>query len=512
MSNGPCLIGVDVGTTNVKVGAFTAKGQVVTTTSLQLHAERSRPGWAAYDPSEIWRQTARAIATVSRQISGRFEPLAIAVSSMGETGIAIDRHGLPVYEAIAWFDSRTGQQAEWWKKTFGPEFIFSRTGLPIQPIFGINKLSWIKENEPQIFSQIDRWLSVSDYINFCLCGIQAAELSLASRVMALDLRKRAWSEEILAAAGISPHVLGEPLPSGEVLGPISATAAHLTELPSSVRVVTGGHDHPCAAVGSGILKTGLVLDSLGTSESLLMVLDSPMLGAKAAHSGFAQGCHVLRDKFVCFGGLVTMGGAIDWVRKILFPEMDRGAAYQHLEELGSRSRPGSGGIYFVPSLRAASPPHNDPESCGVFIGLRSDSSLQDLARAVHEGLAFAAYDCLEAFRLLFDAKIERIRAVGGPVRNRLLMRIKAAVATVPFTVLEVEEAACRGASILAGLGVGVYQSTEDVAQTVEFRETLVDPPPEWSEIYKQRYDLVYRRIYPSVRDLHQKILEIEKLD
>jgi xylulokinase len=510
MSRGPCLIGVDVGTTNVKVGAFTLQGQVIATASLELHTERPRPGWANYDPSEMWKRTARTIATVSRQIDGRFEPLAIAVSSMAETGIAIDRRGRPVYEAIAWFDSRTAQQAEWWKRSFGSEFIFSRTGLPIQPIFGINKLSWIKENEPQIFSQIDRWLSVSDYINFCLCGVQAAELSLASRVMALDLKKRAWSEEILAAVGIQPQMLGQPLPSGEVLGSISSTAAGLTELPTSVQVVTGGHDHPCAAVGSGILKAGLVLDSLGTSESLLMVLESPMLEAEAAHFGFAQGCHVLGDKFVCFGGLVTMGAAIDWVRKILFPEMGRGAAYQHLEQLGSASRPGSGGIYFVPSLRAASPPHNDPQSCGVFIGLRSDSSLEDLARAVHEGLAFASYDCLEAFRSLFDVEIERVRAVGGPTRNRLLMKVKAAVANVPFTVLEVEEAACRGASILAGLGIGVYQSTEDVARTVEFRETLVEPPPEWSEIYKQRYNLVYRRIYPSVRDLHQRILEIEK--
>jgi xylulokinase len=510
MSNGPCLIGVDVGTTNVKVGAFTPQGQVIATARLELYAERPRPGWATYDPLKIWSQTARAMATVSRQINGRFEPLAIAVSSMAETGIAIDRRGLPVYEAIAWFDSRTAQQAQWWKKTFGPEFIFSRTGLPIQPIFGINKLSWIKENEPEVFSQIDRWLSVSDYINFCLCGVQAAELSLASRVMALDLQKRAWSEEILTAVGISAHVLGEPLSSGEVLGPISATAARLTELPTSVRVVTGGHDHPCAAVGSGILKTGLVLDSLGTSESLLMVLESPMLEPKAAHFGFAQGCHVLRDKFACFGGLVTMGAAIDWVRKILFPEMDREAAYQQLEEMGSRSRPGSGGIYFVPSLQTASPPHNDPESCGVFIGLRSDSSVQDLARAVHEGLAFASYDCLEAFRSLFDAEIKVVRAVGGPTRNRLLMRVKAAVADVPFTVLEVEEAACRGACILAGLGIGVYQSIEDVARTVEFRETLVDPPTEWSAVYKQRYNLVYRQIYPTVRDLHQRILELEK--
>jgi xylulokinase len=153
-----------------------------------------------------------------------------------------------------------------------------------------------------------------------LCGVQAAEFSLASRVMALDLRNRRWSEDILGAAGISSTILGEPLSGGEVLGRIRPTAARLTGLPSGVRVVTGGHDHPCAPLGSGIFEAGLVLDSLGTSESLLMVLDSPMLDPRAAQFGFAQGCHVLRDYFVCFGGLVTMGAAIDWVRTSSFPK------------------------------------------------------------------------------------------------------------------------------------------------------------------------------------------------
>jgi xylulokinase len=511
MLNAPCLIGVDVGTTNVKAVAFTPQGRMVATASLELHLYRPRPGWATYDPAEIWTQTARVIAEVSRQISGRFEPLAIAVSSMAETAIAVDRHGQPVYEAIAWFDSRTTQQAEWWTNKFGPEFIFRRTGLPIQPIFGINKLIWIKENEPEVFCRIDRWLSVSDYINFCLCGVQAAELSLASRVMALDLGDRTWSGEILGAVGISPEILGEPLSSSEVLGPISATAARLTELPVSVRVVTGGHDHPCAAVGSGILEPGLVLDSLGTSESLLMVLESPMLEPKAAQFGFAQGCHVLRNRFVCFGGLVTMGAAIDWVRNILFSRMDREVAYRHLEELAARSKPGSGGIYFLPSLRAASPPYSDPESRGTFIGLKINSSLEDLARAVHEGLAYASYDCLQAFRSLFDVEMKQVRSVGGPTRNLLLMRIKAALTGLSFTVLEVEEAACRGACILAGLGIGVYQSIEDVARTVGFRERVIDPPSGWGEVYQQRYDEVYRHIYPRVRDLHRRILEIERI-
>ena len=500
-----CLIGVDVGTTNVKVGAFTPQGKALFIASAELRVNRPKPGWASYDPAHLWGQTVRALTELSRAVAGRFEPVAIAVSSMAETAIPIDACGMPVYEAIAWFDSRTTEQAEWWANTLGSEFIFARTGLPILPIFGINKLCWIKEHEPEIFSRIARWLSVSDYINYCLCGVEAAELSLASRVMALDLRTKRWSEDILGAVGISPSILGEPVPSGQILSPISSSAARITELPPSVRVVAGGHDHPCAALGAGVSETGLILDSLGTSESLLVVLDSPMLESKAAHLGFAQGCHVLRDHYLCFGGLATAGAAIDWARKIFFQEMARGDAYRRLEELAAQSAPGSGGVYFMPSLRAANPPHNDAYSRGVFIGLSSDTSLPDLARSVFEGLAYASYDSLRALRSVFRVEIKQVRAVGRPTRNQLLMEMKAALANLPFGVVEIEEAACRGAAILAGLGVGVYESIQEVHRQVEFRETPVYPPAGWARIYHEGYETIYRHIYPSVRDLHQKI-------
>lgn len=506
MSGNPCLIGLDVGTTNVKAGAFSPEGRALAIASTELEVAHPKAGWATYDPIDLWGQTAQALVEVSRAIAGRFEPVAVAVSSMAETGIALDAYGVPACPAIAWYDARTAEQAAWWEKAFGCEFIFAQTGLPILPIFGINKLCWIKQHEPEAFSRVAHWLSVSDYINFCLCGVKAAELSLASRVMALELRTRRWSEAILDAAGISPSLLGEPVPSGQVLGKLSSAAAQLTGLPPDVLVVTGGHDHPCAAVGAGVFERGVVLDSLGTSESLLVVLNAPVLDPQAAHIGFAQGYHVLPDRFLCFGGLVTAGAAIDWARRIFFPGVTRDEAYRRLEEEAARSAPGSGGVYFLPSLQSAGPPYNDAYSRGVFVGLSTDSSLADLARSVHEGLAYASYDCLRALQSLCRIEIKQVRAVGGPASNRLLMEMKAALlADAPFSVVGVAEAACRGAAILAGLGAGTYESIQDVERSVGFEESPIDAPPGWTRVYRQAYEQVYRHLYPSVRDLHQRI-------
>jgi xylulokinase len=213
----------------------------------------------------------------------------------------------------------------------------------------------------------------------------------------------------------------------------------------------------------------------------------------------------LRDRYLCVGGLATAGAAIDWARNIFFREIARDDAYRRFEELAAQSAPGSGGVYFMPSLRAASPPHNDAYSRGVFIGLSSDTSLADLARSVFEGLAYASYDALRALRSVFGVEITQIRAVGGPARNHLLMEIKAALANLPFSVVEIEEAACRGAAILAGLGVGVYGSVQEIHKHVEFREADVHAPAGWAQIYHEGYETVYRHIYPAVRGMHQRI-------
>ena len=174
--------------------------------------------------------------------------------------------------------------------------------------------------------------------------------------MALDLQARGWCEEILDAASVSSSMFGELIWAGESLGKISPSLAQMTDLLASLHVVTGGHDHPCAALESGVFEPGVVLDSMGTSERLLVVLDSPVLEPKAAKLGFAQGCHVLENRFLCFDGLVTSGAAVEWARDILLPKTPREEAYRRLEHLAAQSPPGSKGIHFIPSLRSANPP------------------------------------------------------------------------------------------------------------------------------------------------------------
>jgi xylulokinase len=210
-------------------------------------------------------------------------------------------------------------------------------------------------------------------------------------------------------------------------------------------------------------------------------------------------------RFQSSGALATSGAAIDWFRTAFLGALSRGEAYVEMERLAEKAAAGSGGVFFLPYLRAGSPPNNETNTRGSFIGLSADTTQGDLCRSLYEGLAYSAVDCLNALRASFQTDVKQIRVVGGPTRNRLWMRIKASMTSEPLRVVEVEEAACRGAAVLAGLGAGCYSSIEDARQTVAFDEIAVSSDPRWQKIYDWGYRGVYSRIHGSLRDLHQEI-------
>jgi len=507
MATESVLLGLDVGTTNVKAVAYDFRGTTIATSSARLVYHRPRAGWAVYRPDDIWDVTAATLRQLSTALAGRYQPVAVAISSMAETAVPIDARGNAVYDAIAWFDTRTRETVKWWRERVGDEFIFARTGLPLQPIFGIHKLMWFKQHEQELFRRMCRWLNVADYVAYRLCGEQATDLSLASRMSALDLSSLSWSEEILAIAGIDRALLAPLVPSGVRLGTVKPDAAEQTGLSLQTAVVTGGHDHPCAALGAGVVRPGLLLDSMGTAEALLLVVEKPVLSEEVGRAGFQQGAHVVQGRYYCNGGLYTCGASIEWIRGILFSENDSGSdgAYTEIERLARGAPPGAGGVHFLPHLRFASPPHNDDRGRGAFIGMTVDTTRGDLARAVYEGLAHDARHSLAAMERMLATHAGEVRAVGGMTRNRLFMEIKAAMAERPYAIMNVDEAGCLGAAILAGLGAEVYSSVDDALSRMGLAKHEVSPDPRWEEAYAARFKKVYVKIYPALRQIHGTI-------
>jgi xylulokinase len=415
--------------------------------------------------------------------------------------VPLDAAGDPTYYTIAWYDSRTEPQVEWLDAHIGKDALFAVSGLSLQPIFGLCKLLWLKQNEPDAFTRTVRWLHVSDYVAYQLSGAAATDYSLASRVLALDLARGAWSDEVLNAAGIDGRLFAPLTTSGTRIGAVTPEAAALTGLPAGAAVSVGGHDHVVGAFGVGVTEPGMMLDSMGTAETIFVTLDAPLTDPAMGRQGFTQGAHVVPGRFYVIGSTYTSGAAMAWLR-----ESAGDAPYETLIAEAEAVPVASGGVVFLPHLRLASPPHDDPLARGAFIGLTTGATRGALFRAVMEGLAYdcrAMLDALLAFPEV--APVTDIRPIGGSTRNRALMGIKASVFNRPLTLTGVSDATCLGAALLAGLGAGVYADADDAQRTVAHALSRVEPDAGAVALYERVYQDVYRALYPALAPLHHRL-------
>lgn len=500
------LLGVDVGTTNVKAVAFAPSGEQVAAHALRLPVLKPKAGWAEYDPAVVLDTSIEVIRTVADTVrsSGAGPILAVATSSMAETAVPLDRNGAPVHNAIAWYDERTDDQARWWRTHVGQDRIGSITGLPILPIFGINKILWLRENAPDAFARTVDWANMADFVAYRLSGVLATDFSLASRSMVLDIGRREWSDELLGACGIDRGLFAELVPSGTDLGPVTRDAASATGLAPTTRVVAGGHDHPCGAFALGLVDEGDVLDSIGTSESILTTMREAATDPRVAAAGYQQGVHVVPDRTYCNGGLWTCGAVVEWARSALMDDDRHDAeAFVRLARNGADA-----GLLFLPHLRMANPPHADNASRGAFLGLSLATTKADMARAVVRGLAYEAHQSLEGMERLLSFEAYRLRITGGGSRNALLMEDKATLFRGSTEIAHVDEASALGAAMLAGIGAGVFASAREAVDAMSPAGTVVKPSvdPAARQQMRRGFEL-YRSLYETTASLHHELVE-----
>ncbi len=502
MTRDPLIAGVDVGTTSIKAIIFEPGGKIAASASVPTPVHYPQPGWAYYEPEEIWQ----AVVTVLRQATGQLNDagrvVSVAVASVGEAGVPLDKNGQPTYYSIAWFDTRTQPQALWLEQQIGKDNLFAVSGLSLQPIFTLCKILWLKENEPDVFARTVRWLNMADFIAYRLSGVAAAEYSLASRTLLLNLKKLEWDAGLIREAGLPPDLLAPLQPSGTPLGSVTAAAAAATGLPASCLVATGGHDHVCGSLATGVTGPGTLLNSIGTAEAIFLSLSQPLTDPQMGRQGYTQGAHVVAGSYYVLGGTYTAGACVEWWREIVGTEID----YATLVAEAGRVPVGSLGIAFLPHLRLANAPNDDPKGRGAFIGLNADAKRGALFRAILEGLAYEFRLTLEPLLQYAGLNaVESIIAAGGVTRNQLAMQIRATVINQTITVAEVTESTSLGVAILGGLAAGVYRDVAEVLQLINYRRWPVEPLADHIEFYNSYYQQVYRHIYPALRPLHHAV-------
>lgn len=508
MGNEPLIAGVDVGTTNIKAVVYTPDGQAVAIASRPTPVHYPQPGWANFQVDELWNSFVSALREVTGRLDDPGRIAGISVTSFAEAGVPLDAAGhATTNEMIAWFDTRTRPQVDWLDQTIGKDEMFARSGLSLQPIFTLNKLLWIKQNQPEVWSRTRRWLNAAEYFLYRLSGEQASDYSLASRMLTLDLHRLCWDDDLIARVGLD-RALFAPLASGGTrLGTVLPGIAAETGLPEHAIVAVGGHDHVVGSLAAGVISPGTILNSLGTAEAFFVPVTQPLTDPAAGRQGYTQGAHVVGRHRYIFSGQYTSGASVDWLRRVLGG--DEPLPHAELIVEAAAVPVGSLGVTFLPHLRMANPPYDDPRSRGAFVGLSTDVTRGVLARAVLEGLAFetrGSYDPLIDLPGVLPAS--RIVVIGGSAKNQLFIQIKANVMGRTFSVIDVEEAGALGAAMLGGLGAGVYPDAETAIAGLRYDRFDVEPVPEAAAHYETIFRQVYQHLYPAIAPISHAIDDV----
>jgi xylulokinase len=501
----PLLVGLDVGTTNIKAVAVRPNGEAVAVASVQQEIDYPQPGWASHQPERIWNLCCQVLRDVVAAVPDPARIQGVAIASMGEAGITLDEHGEPTYDVIAWFDRRTVFQTDQFAARISPEELFAITGTEIQPIMTAPKLMWIRDMHPDIWARTRLFLNVSAYVAYRLGAEPAQDYSLASRTGLFDLCTRDWNDRLLEIAGLSREIFAPMAPGGTRIGSISPGAAATTGLPAGIAIGLAGHDHICGAFAAGVIRRGDVLDSIGTAEGLLVGLDRPVEDVAMGGQGFTQGAHVVPDQYYGLGAIYTAGASYEWARTAV------GGGRSHDDLIaGARSVPaGSLGVMFLPHLRLAMFPKLDSRARGAFIGLTTDITSDALIRSVLEGVAMegrAGFGPLARYARL--PKLTDIKVIGGTSRNQLLIEIKASVMNARHHVLDIEEATALGAAMLAGIAAGVYGSADDAIVCVRSAARIVEPDTEVVALYDTLFEDIYRNLYGALQPMHHRLFDL----
>lgn len=506
------LVGIDLGSTNLKAIVYDADGRTMAQASRptqRFHPDSEHPTWAVWQPQQIWDGVCQSLREAIGQLDDRSRIRGVAVTGMGMDGLPLDADGRWLYPFISWHCPRTEPQYHRWLERFGAEEQFAVGGNQIWVFNTALRLLWMAEHHPEILERTHKWVLIEDFINHRLCGVLATDYSMASTTLLFDQRRRQWSEDFLQRSGIEARLLCDPQPSGTVLGTVHRAATEATGLPTGTPVVLGGHDYLCGALPTGVFRPGVLGDVTGTWEMVVAALDEPVLTPDVLQMGILVDSHVARGRWAAMGATVA-AEQLEWFRREYGqPEVQQaseqgGVDWDYLMQAAESATIGAGGCLFLPHMSGSHCPVVDHRSAGAFVGLRNITSKGEMLRAIIEGLDYQFLQVVQGIERGLKVPTDRIVAIGGAVNNRFWMQNKADVVGTAIEVPEIDEAVVLGAAILAGIGVGIYADEAEAYDRVYRPGQIYEPDAKRHAWYQDRFAL-FSQLYPALQQIHHEL-------
>ena len=487
-------IGIDLGTSAVKLLLVDDSGNILNTVSKEYPLYFPHPGWSEQSPEDWWTAVQKGVKELLADSDASLVK-GIGVGGQMHGLVTLDEKDDVIRPAILWNDGRTSEETDWLNNVMGKSWLSRHTANIAFAGFTAPKILWMQHKEPENFSRVRKIMLPKDYINYMLTGVHACDMSDASGMLLLDVENRSWSKEMMDVCGVTEDQMPALFESYEVIGNVKPEVAALLGLPEDVKVVAGAGDNAAAAVGTGVVGEGGCNISLGTSGTLFISSEKFGVDPNNALHAF---CHA-DGGWHLMGCMLSAASCNKWLCEDILQTSDYSAEQAPITD----DRLGKNHVFFLPYLMGERSPINDTDARGTFTGLSMDSTRADMVQAVLEGVAFALRDSLEVAKDI-GLKIDRSRLCGGGAKSKLWRKMLSNILNLPLDIPQTEEGPGYGAAMLAMVGTGAYDSVKACAAALTSVKETVEPDPELAALYEERYSQ-FRQIYPSMRELFQKL-------
>jgi xylulokinase len=495
------VMGIDIGTSGCKTLIIDDQGRVVTKATEEYPLSTPHPGWSEQDPENWWVAVTSTVRRVIKGFDGIDAIKAIGLSGQMHGLVALARDGQVLRPCILWNDQRTGKQCqEIHQAVGGIAELLKLTNNQMLPGYTGGKILWVRENEPGLYEKIHVCLNPKDYIRFRLTGEYATEVSDASGTGLFDVRHRKWCYPLLERLDIPKDWLPHCYESPEITGRLLSGIASDLGLPARIPVAGGGGDAVVQTTGTGLVEEGILGTTIGTAGIVAMALERYYDNPGGKLQVF---CNNMPNKWHTMGVTLAAGGSLRWVRDMFggaeleVAKWTGDDAYDLFAREASKAEAGSEGLLFLPYLIGERCPHPDPQARGGFIGLTLRHNRRHILRSVFEGVIFSLNDVAEIIRDM-GLPIRQIRTSGGGALSDLWRQIHADVFNEEvITVSGSAEGGAYGAALVAGAGIGVWQTVEDAAKVVA-TETANKPIQAHVDVYRRLFP-VYSQLYRALK-------------
>lgn len=485
-------IGIDLGTSAVKLVLMRADGSIENMVSREYPIEFPQPGWSQQNPADWYKET---MAGLKELLAHCDKSLVKGISFGGQMHglVILDEQDELIRPAILWNDGRTFEECDYLNEEIGKKTLSSYTGNISFTGFTAPKVLWIYNKEPENFVRIRRVMLPKDYLAYRMTGVHCTDASDASGMLLYDVKNRCWSREMLEICHLKEEQMAKVYESYECVGTLLPQVAKELGLSEQVKVAAGAGDNAAAAVGTGTVGEGACNISLGTSGTIFISSGNFRVDDYNALHAFAHA----DGRYHLMGCMLSAASCNKWWMEDILKTEEFAKEQAPITE----KQLGENRVYFLPYLMGERSPHNDPKARGTFVGMTMDTTRAHMTQAVLEGVAYALRDSLEVARKL-GISITKTRICGGGAKSALWKTMIANIMNLQVEVLEVEEGPGLGGAMLAAVACGEYGTVEEAARQIVRVKEVVKPKPELVAKYERHYQ-IFRQVYPAMKPVYQ---------